>query len=133
MADCKAVANIKFSLNEYVSSGIQWWYVLETVLTNQFHQWSGIKFNIPAYLKQTCEYHICYWNRNYNDMTTIWNGAGSLGVWVYQIKLFIFLIWLRLNLQSCGSSINKESLRVATVQAESPSVALAVQANIMLT
>lgn len=38
MADCKAVANMKFSLNEYFSSGIPWWYVLETVLTKQFHQ-----------------------------------------------------------------------------------------------
>lgn len=71
MADCKAVANTKFSLNEYVSSGILWWYVLETVLTKQFHQRSGIKCNIPVDLKLTCEYHICCWNRNYNDTITI--------------------------------------------------------------
>lgn len=78
MADCKAVANMKFPLNEYVSSGIP--MVVETVLTNEFHQWSGIKCNIPVDLKQTCEYHICCWNRNDNDMTIIWNGVGSLSV-----------------------------------------------------
>lgn len=58
MADCKAVANMKFPLNESVSSGVPWWYVLETMLTNQFHQWSGNKHNIPVDLKQICEYHV---------------------------------------------------------------------------
>jgi len=81
MADCKAVANEIFFLNESVSSGVPWWYVLETMLTNQFHQWIGNKCNIPVDLKQICEYHICWWNKNNDeDMTTIWNGDQVYGV-----------------------------------------------------
>lgn len=51
MADCKAVANVNFPLNESVSSGITWWHVPETVLTNKFYQCSGKKCNITVDVK----------------------------------------------------------------------------------